>query len=118
MSFTFNHKPATTYEQQIQLLEKRSLIIADKEKALNILSCLNYYTLTGYLHDFKLDEENYKKGTTFEKIYNILAFDRRLRNILMYDLEIIENTIKTKISYNFAHRFGPNAYLEANSFKD
>src|SRR5690554_1711946 len=110
MSCTLNHKPATTYKQQIELLEKRGLIISDKEKALDILSCLNYYTFTGYLHDFKFDEDNYIKGTTFEKIYNIIAFDRRFRNILMYVLEIIEDTIKTKISYNFAHDYGPNGY--------
>lgn len=118
MSFTLNHKPATTYKRQIQLLEERGLIISDKEKALDILSCLNYYTFTGYLHDFKLDGNNYIKGTTFEKIYNIIAFDRRFRNILMYVLEIIESTLKTKIFYNFAHNYGPTGYLEAENFKD
>ena len=67
MSFTLSHKTATTYKQQIERLEKRGLIISDKDRALDILSCLNYYTFTGYLHDFKLDGNSYIEGTTFEK---------------------------------------------------
>lgn len=118
MSYNINHKPATTYDQQIELLEKRGLIISNKEKTLDTLSSLNYYTITGYLHNFKCDNDDYIKGITFDKIYNIINFDRRFRNILIYNLEIIESTIKTKISYNLAHDFGPMGYLKANNFKN
>lgn len=110
-------KPATTYEQQIELLEKRGLIISDKVKARELLSHLNYYTFTGYLHDFKCDEGNYVPGLTFEKISNIIEFDKRFRNILMYAIETIEHTLKTKMAYNIAHNFGPEGHMEAKNFK-
>ncbi|WP_372997382.1 Abi family protein [Lutispora sp.] len=111
-------KPATTYEQQIELLEKRGLIITDKSKAKEMLTRLNYYTFSGYLHDFKVGECKYVDNLSFERVYNIIEFDRRLRNLLMYAIETIEHTLKTKISYNFAHSFGPLGYLNSDVFKD
>ncbi len=110
-------KPATTYDQQIELLKKRGLLIADKEHAKDVLSRLNYYTFTGYLHDFKVEGDNYVTGLAFDRIYNIIEFDRRFRNILVYAIETIENTIKTKIAYNFAHTIGAIEYLDAKHFK-
>lgn len=46
-------KPATTFEQQLDLLEDRGLVIADREKAMEVLSRFNYYTLSGYLFSFR-----------------------------------------------------------------
>ena len=40
-------KKPTTYDEQIQLLKNRGLIIENEEKAKNILSNLNYYSFTG-----------------------------------------------------------------------
>lgn len=111
-------KPATTYDQQIDLLEKRELLITDRVKAKDVLSRLNYYTFTGYLHDFKVDEDKYIEGLNFEKVYNIIEFDRRFRNVLVYAIETVEQTIKTKIAYNFAHSIGATEYLNKAIFKD
>lgn len=111
-------KPAKTYDEQVDLLIKRGLIINNKEDVKKILSRLNYYTFTGYLHDFKTDDENYIKGLTFEKVYAIYEFDKRFRNILSYAIEIIEHTLKTKVAYNFAHSFSPVEYLNDSVFKD
>lgn len=113
-------KPATTFEQQIELLIKRGLIINDKEKAKDFLSRYSYYSLTGYLHNFKIDLNNndYIPNLTFEKVFAIIEFDRRFRNILMYTIEIIEHTLKTKFAYNSAHSFGPEGYLEPSNFRN
>ena len=78
-------KPATTFDEQIELLQKRGLIISNKPKPREILSCLNYYTFTGYLHDFKVDGDRYHSGITFEEKYRIIEFDRRLWSILTLD---------------------------------
>ena len=40
-------KPATTFDQQILLLEERGLLIHDKIIAKEVLSRMNYYT---YFH--------------------------------------------------------------------
>lgn len=83
-------KPATTYSDQISLLESRGLIIQDREKALDIISWINYYTFTGYLLEFKRPDGYFIPGVTFEKICNIIEFDRRFRNNLAYILEVTE----------------------------
>lgn len=111
-------KGATTYEEQIELLKSRGLIITDEEEAVHVLSRLNDYTFTGYLHDFKNADGTYPEGLTFEKVYKIYEFDKRFRNILLYTLEVIENTLITKISYNFAHSYEPLEYLNSDIFKD
>ena len=112
-------KPATTFENQVKKLESRGLIISDREHARTVLSRLNYYTFTGYLHNFrKPDSDDYVDGLTFEQIYGIIEFDRRFRSVLMYALEAIEQTLKTKIAYELAHSFGPDGYLNPTHFKD
>lgn len=111
-------KPATTFDAQILLLEERGLLIHDKKIAREVLSRMNYYTISGYLHGFKTEKDTYIVGLTFEKINRIIEFDRRFRSILMYGVETIEHTLKTKISYSSAHNHGPMGYLNGNNFKD
>ena len=112
-------KPPTSLQEQISILEQRGLVISDKEQAREKLSSFNYYTLTGYLHDFrKPDSENYIEGLTFEKIFQIIEFDRRFRNVLLYAIETIEHRLKTKIAFYHARAYGADAYLDATNFRD
>lgn len=37
-----------SYEEQVELLRERSLAIADTQSAVEFLSCVNYYRLSGY----------------------------------------------------------------------
>lgn len=112
-------KPATTFEQQLDLLEDRGLVIADREKAMEVLSRFNYYTLSGYLFSFrKPGSDDYEDGLTFERIIDIIEFDRRFRNVLMYAIETVEHTLKTKMAYHLAHSIGPDGYLYSENFRD
>ena len=112
-------KPPTKFEDQVKKLESRGLIISDHEHAKAVLSRFNYYTFTGYLHNFrKPDSDDYVDGLTFEQIYGIIEFDRRFRNILMYSLETIEHTLKTKMAYELGHSFEPDGYMEPLNFED
>jgi len=112
-------KPATTFEQQINLLESRGLVITDRERAKEVLSRYNYYKLSGYLFNFrKPGSDDYEDGLTFDRIMGIIEFDRRFRNVLMYAIETVEHTLKTKISYHMAHSIGPDGYLQSSNFRD
>lgn len=42
-------KPALTIEQQIDLLEQRGLIIADRERAARHLRNVSYYRISAYI---------------------------------------------------------------------
>ncbi|MEI0448117.1 hypothetical protein R4J03_13820 [Brachyspira intermedia] len=46
------NKPPLSIDEQLSLLKKRGLIINNYEFAKNVLSNLNYYSLSGYLYVF------------------------------------------------------------------
>lgn len=113
-------KKAATYKEQIEILKRKGVIVADEEQAKLFLSNVSYYTLKGYLFNFRSSEtENaYIPGLTFEKVYNIYQCDKRVKNILMYAIEIIEHSLKTKIAYILAHAAGEQSHLDPNNFKN
>ncbi|MBH9879406.1 abortive infection bacteriophage resistance protein, partial [Clostridioides difficile] len=78
-------KEEKTFDEQIDILKSRGLIINDKEDAKFVLSNVNYYRFTAYLLSFKNDDGSYKEGITFEEVYDIYRFNKEFR-ILLTDL--------------------------------
>jgi abortive infection bacteriophage resistance protein len=110
-------KPATTVQQQIQILLSRGCIIEDEKFAEYILSHINYYRLTAYLLPYKSDDiYSYTEKIKFETIYKVYEFDRKMRNIIFVAIEEIEINIRMNISYYFAHKYGANGYLNPNNY--
>lgn len=97
------------------LLKGRGCIVNNPEFCLEKLSLINYYRFTGYLLPFK-EGDNYIKGTIFEKIYYIYEFDRKLRNVILQALEVIEVSLRTKLSYFHSFKYGQLGYLDSNNF--
>ena len=58
------------------------------------------------------------QGTTFEELYAMFVFDRKLRNIFFKNLLIIENNIKSLISYQLSKKYGfhEKEYLDPKNF--
>lgn len=110
-------KKAKTFDEQIEILEKRNLVIEDKEKAKKILSKINYYRLSGYFRYFYVfAKEEFKQGTKFEEIYNLYKFDTELRRLFMELTEEIEINFRTYIAYYIAHNFGEDGHLYKDNF--
>lgn len=105
-------------DEQLSLLKERNLEVDDDEIAKEILQRKNYYYLTGYLQQFKKEDESYVSGTNFENIYRILKFDMKLRNILMYPMELIERTLKSNVAYYFSQNYpyGNISYRDPENF--
>ncbi|MDY2737403.1 hypothetical protein [Intestinibacter sp.] len=61
-------KKPKTFDEQIELLESRGLLIEDKIKTKFILQNINYYRFTAYLINFKNEDDSYVEGTTFNEI--------------------------------------------------
>ncbi|MBR3504761.1 MAG: Abi family protein [Clostridia bacterium] len=101
-------KPALSYEQQLDLLESRGMVISDREAALSALQSSNYYRISGYAFEFKTPgTENYEPGTEFAVVMALYELDSHLRNILLRYLEEIEISVRTRIAYFFSHEYGP-----------
>lgn len=117
-----NHKksqikvPKTT-EEQIQILKDRELVIEDEGYAKEVISKINYYRFSAYTLTLKKNDMFYK-DTTFEHIYGLYEFDRKLRLELLSVLEQIEIQARTKISYHLAHKHGPTPHLNPDIFKN
>lgn len=109
-------KKATTFEEQLEIMKRRGCIVEDEKKALQVLKCVNYYRLTAYFLPYKMPDDRYREGTTFEKIYRIYDFDRRLRNLLLMIIERIELYFRAQIAYYHAHRYGPLGYLNEENY--
>lgn len=111
-------KKSKTVEEQLQILEKRGLVIENRDRAIEILRNVNYYTLTGYLFPFKQGEK-YQNGTSMNLAIKLYHFDNEIRNILMALMVEAEEKLKTRIAYNIAidHPEDPLIYTDINYFK-
>ena len=109
-------KNPITFEEQLQKIKDRGCIVEDEKRAIEILKQINYYRLTAYFLAFKKDDNTYFEGTTFENVYHIYEFDRKLRNILFSALEEIEILMRTQLSYFFSHKYGALGYTDENNF--
>ncbi len=109
-----------TYEEQIELLKSKNLIITDQHKAIDMLKRYSYYSLiSGYKDIFKTEKNgNYRKGTLFEYIVALYTFDDYLRNIFLHEIIRIEKHIKSLYSYSFCEIYGDKQsdYLNATNY--
>lgn len=107
--------------EQIEILRDKGLIINYEEETRNVLLRENYFFISGYRYLFLDKSKSGKKflpGTTFEELYAMFLFDRHLRNILFKYLLIIENNVKSIISYQLSKRYGfkESDYLSPKNF--
>lgn len=110
-----------TYEQQLERLESRGLIIPDREKAYGYLKFEGYYNLiNGYAHFFEEygKKEQYMPGTTLENILQLYIYDKTLRNIVYKYTATIECHIKALVAHEFSKNHGVDqkTYLSSDSF--
>ena len=113
-------KTFKTLDEQVSILKSKGLVINDIEKAKGILLRENYFFINGYRHLFMKSKKDqmFISGTTFEELYAMFVFDRRVRNIFFKNLLIIENNIKSLVSYQLSKKYGyrEKDYLNPKNF--
>ena len=109
-------KPPLKYKEQLEKLKKRGCIINDDKKCISILESVNYYRLSAYFLPFKLDNGNYEEGLSFDRVFSIYEFDRKLHGILFNALEETEIFLRSKIAYFHAHEYGALGYMDKANF--
>ena len=113
-------KEFKTYNEQIEILKSRGLIINDEEFALKKLKEENYYNIiNGYKEVFSREgsKDDFAIGTTFEEIYALYDFDRTIRNIIFKAILKVENILRSLIAYNFSKKYGNDNYLKIDNFE-
>ncbi|MBZ2190100.1 Abi family protein [Alcanivorax sp. JB21] len=117
MDFT---KPARTWQEQLELLQARGLIIPDADRAGHYLAHINYYRLTGYWLPFEEDHAShrFRSGASFDDVLNLYIFDREFRLLLLDAIERVEVSLRAQWAYHMAHKHGPHSYLDASLATD
>ena len=111
-------KKALTINDQISLLRQRGCIINDYDKCKIVLENISYYRLSAYFLPFKLQNGDYAKGTSIDKIFSIYEFDRELRTLFLSAVEIIEISIRAKIANYYALKYDPYSYIVPDNFNN
>ena len=114
-------KQFLTYDEQIIFLEeKKGLLIPDKEFAKQVLIKIGYFPLiNGYKEVFKENNsDQFQKGINFEDIYALYCFDNDLRNIFLKYILMVEQNIKSSLSYHFCRAYGDRQsdYLDIKNY--
>ena len=118
-----NKKEFVTISEQINILKSKGLSIKNDDKTKEILLKENYFFINGYRHPFLESSKNKRfiENASFEELYGLFLFDRNFRNILFKNLLIIENNLKSIISYQLSMKYGfkEKDYLrESNYIQD
>lgn len=115
-----NNKIFKNLDEQIQILIDKGLKISDVDHAKKILLKENYFFLSGYRHLFMKSKKEtiFIDGVTFEELYGMLIFDRKMRNIFFKWILVIENNIKSILSYQLSKKYGfkEKDYLNPKNF--
>ena len=109
-----------TLDEQVDIFKRRGLLVDDEERARQILFRENYFFISGYRHLFTQNgkKDLFIEGTTFEELYATFVFDRRIRNIFFKNILIVENNIKSIMSYQLSKKYGykEKDYLDVKNF--
>ena len=111
-------KPFRSYAQQLQTLENRGLYIPDRDKAEHILQHFNYYRLSAYRFPFEQAPDQFKPGTSFDDLWNIYQFDRRLRHLVSEACKSLEISVRARWAYVLSEQHGAQAYEDPSHFSD
>jgi len=110
-------KPFLSFNDQIERLRTHGCNIEDSSFAQVVLSRINYYRFSAYLLPFKKKDGEYREGTSFNTVFSIYEFDRKLRIILFATVARIEVFMRAQFAHYHAEQYGPLGYLSNMAFR-
>jgi abortive infection bacteriophage resistance protein len=111
-------KPYKSFTDIVSHLEKKGLVISDRDTAETTLKYINYYRFKIYLRPLlNISTGQFKTGASFEEAYQLYRFDDELRDILFSIIGRIEVKIRTRLDQTIAeHTSNPFWYLDSHNF--
>ena len=90
-------KQPMSYEEQLHRLITHGIVVDDRDRAIDILKCVNYYRFTGYALQFRvgLEDSTYVEDTNFDTVYNLYMVDEKLRDLFRMYIEKAEVYYRT-----------------------
>ena len=113
-------KTFKTIDEQIDILKSKGLTISEYNYTKDVLLRENYFFISGYRHVFLKSPKDrmYIPGTDFRELYALFNFDRQIRNVIFKNLLIVENNLKSILSYQLSKKYGikEKSYLNPSNF--
>lgn len=111
-------KTHASYQQQLNKLRERGLIVGQEHEALAALERLGYYRLSGYFYPLRATKpfgevgrlDTFQPDASFELVQALAEFDKRLRLLALYAIETIELAVRVAIAHHLG-RLDPEAHL-------
>lgn len=82
-------KPHLTFEEQLDLLLSRGLVVHDRAAAVRELSRINYYRLSAYGLPFQKTKDRFDDGITVDQLLRLYEFDHELCVVVFDTLEFV-----------------------------
>ncbi|WP_427043169.1 Abi family protein [Fusobacterium sp. SB021] len=120
-------KPFKSYEEQLEILKARNLIIEDEKEALEDIKDINYYNIiNGYKTPFLkrdlsgvlVSPETFIDNCNFKNLISLYNLDKELKSLLFGYLLEFERTLKSYIAYIFSEEYGKNEVFPYLNFKN
>lgn len=106
----------------VLLLQQRGMNVEDPIAAERFLTRVNYYKFKAYLYKFEAPhptlDHHYSDETSFQEVYRIYKFDRKLRLLICDMLERFEIAVRTKWAQELSQKRGAFAHEEPANFKN
>lgn len=115
-------KPALSFEQQLQKLINRGLVVDDPSRALSRLTTISYYRLSAYWYPFRVHNKDhalthaFKPNTRFEDVVLLYDTDRKLRSLVLDAIEYIEIAVRTRFTYHIGQQYGAFGHTHERHF--
>lgn len=118
-------KPHLSFNEQVEHLRRRGLVVDDAALAASLLRTVGYYRLSAYAYplramlpnDAKKDtpwqhrSDQFLPGATIELVRDLWQFDRELRLLLFDAIESVEVALRVQIAYVLGKR-SPFGHVE------
>lgn len=114
-------KPAMLPQALLAKLKERGLIVLHEDAAINTLKFIGYFRLLGYCYPFykmtgerkplPCEPNTFIVNTTFEDIVALYEFDRKLRLLIIEEIQKVEVGLRTCLSEHMSYRYGPHCFM-------
>ena len=116
-------KKVLSLQEQVNLLKSRGVNISDEDRVIRHLSNISYYRLSAYMLPFKIIQDNkttnnFKKQTSWDDIYELYVFDRKLRLLIFNAIEKIEVAVRSRVVLSLSLKYGSHWHERADIFKN
>ncbi|WP_269928992.1 Abi family protein [Kocuria massiliensis] len=89
-----------------------------REKFAMFLYANNYYRVSGYSRCLYMPgEDRYQAGTSAELLMDIYEHDRKVRNLVLDGISVVEPTVRSRVAYHIAQSMGGGeGYLDESLY--